>query len=73
MLRNRHYKLEETRYKKDKGLVKVYMYDTWADPMFVKIGEYQEGSEPDWSAIYDAAMAWHLQTKREGTRFGPRD
>lgn len=66
MLRYRHYSLEETRYKKDKGLVKVYMFDSWADPMAFQIGSYQEGEEPDWAAMYDAAMARHLENKEIG-------
>jgi hypothetical protein len=70
MLRNRGYRLEITAYKKDKGLHKVYVYDPWADPMMVKIGEYQKGEEPDWEAMYDAAMALHLDRKANGTRYG---
>ena len=73
MLRNRGYRLESTRLKKDKGLVKVYMCDPWADPMMFKIGEFQSGDEPDWGAIYDAAMERHLETKENGTRYGERD
>lgn len=70
MLRNRGYRLEITSYKKDKGLHKVYMFDPWAEPMLFKIGEYWKGKEPDWHAMYDKAMARHLETKTEGTRYG---
>lgn len=70
MLRYRDYRLEITSYKKDKGLHKVYMFDSWADPMMVQIGEYQDGEEPDWSAIYDAAMAVHLERKANASRYG---
>ena len=73
MLRNRGYRLEITRYKKDKGLVKVYMLDPWADPMMFKIGEYPEGDEPDWAGMYDAAMERHLETKENGTLYGGPD
>lgn len=70
MLRNRGYKLSETRFKKDKGLVRVYMYDSWADPAMVLIGEYWTDETPDWAVMYDAAMAQHLETKADGTRYG---
>jgi hypothetical protein len=30
--------------------------------MLFKIGEYRDGEKPDWAAIYDAAMARHLET-----------
>ena len=73
MLRNRGYQLHETRYKKDKGLVRVYMFDRWADPMMFLIGEYWDGEEPDWAMIYDAAIDRHLETKAEGTRYGISD
>jgi len=36
----------------------------------VQIGEYQEGEEPDWSAIYDAAMAVHRERKANASRYG---
>jgi len=61
MLRGRSYRLHETRYKKDRGLVRVYMYDPWADPMLVLIGEYLAGEHPDWGVMYDAAMEVHLE------------
>lgn len=70
MLRNRGYRLEITAYKKDKGLHKVYVFDSWADPMLVQIGIYQKGEEPDWEAMYDAAMALHLDRRLNGTRYG---
>jgi hypothetical protein len=70
MLRGRGYRLEETRYKKDRGLVKVYMYDPWADPMLVMIGQYVVGEQPDWSVMYDAAMDIHLERKANGSRYG---
>ncbi|WP_198371140.1 hypothetical protein [Roseomonas rosulenta] len=70
MLRQRRYRLEITTYKKDKGLHKVYMYDPWAEPMMIKIGEYYEGDEPDWEAMYDAAMALHLERKANRSRYG---
>lgn len=73
MLRNRGYRLQITRFKKDRGLAKVYMFDRWADPMMFKIGEYQEGEEPDWAAMYDAAMERHLEAKEDGTRYGEPD
>lgn len=73
MLRNRRYSLEETRYKKDKGLVKVYMVDPWADPMMFQIGEYYEGREPDWDAIYDAAMDRHRENEVYGRERDPED
>ncbi len=41
-----------------------------ADPMMVLIGEYQTGETPDWAAMYDAAMAHHLETKANGNRYG---
>lgn len=68
MLANRRYILEETRYKKDKGRVMVYMLDRWADPALVKIGEYEEGGEANWALIYDEAMACHQRRKAAGTR-----
>ncbi len=39
MLRNSACKLEITADKKDKGVHKVYVYDAWADPMLVQIGQ----------------------------------
>jgi hypothetical protein len=70
MLRNRGYRLEITANKKDRGLHTVYMYDPWADPMMVKLGEYWKGNEPDWDTIYDAAMELHLERKADGSRYG---
>lgn len=70
MLRSRRYSLLETRYRKDKGVVKLYMYDSWADPMQVHIGEFCDGQEPDWGAVYDAAMAVHEGRKSARNRYG---
>ncbi|MBO9352870.1 hypothetical protein GG851_02605 [Bordetella petrii] len=70
MLRNRDYLLQITSLKKDKGLRRVYVFDRQADPMLVQVGTFHEGTEPDWEAIYDAAMALHLERKRTGTRYG---
>lgn len=70
MLRNRGYQLHETRYRRDRGLVRVYMADSWADPMLFQIGQYREGEASDWAAVYDAAMARHLHTKANHNRYG---
>ena len=70
MLANRRYRLEETRYRKDKGLVRVFMFDPWAEPMMVQIGEYQDGDQPDWDAVYDAAMHIHEERKISRNRYG---
>lgn len=69
MLRNRRYELQETALKKDHGIVKLYMLDCWANPMLFLIGEYLRGYEPDWGAVYDRAMARHLETKRNRSRY----
>lgn len=66
MLRQRNYRLQETRLKKDMGVVKVYMVDPWADPMMFQIGEYHEDEEPDWDLMYDTAMERHLENKELG-------
>ena len=73
MLRNRGYSLHETAYKKDKGIVKLYMYDRWADPMLFPIGEYMNGFEPNWAAVYDRAMARHLHLKSNKSRYRLKD
>jgi hypothetical protein len=70
MLRNRGWLLQETALKKDHGIVKLYMFDRWADPAMVKIGEHLKGFEPNWAAVYDRAMAHHLDTKHSHSRYG---
>jgi hypothetical protein len=70
MLRNRGYRLEETRFRRDRGLVRIYMADPWADPMLFQIGEYREGDAIEWAAVYDAAMTRHLETKANHSRYG---
>lgn len=68
MLRNRGYRLEIAKYKKDRGLVRVYLYDRSAGPTMVQLGTYQTGDQPDWGSMYDAGMAYHLEMKEPGAR-----
>jgi hypothetical protein len=71
MLRSRQWRLEVSTYTEDQGFTRVFMADRWSDPQHVQIGMYGTDASPDWAAMYDAAMAYHLS--RLGNRFRRHD